>query len=307
MEALNARFRLSTAVLLAAISTAALAALAAASPNVALAPAASIVFTSDRGEGNHLHVVSSNGTGRRELTSGSAFDLAPAWSPAKKRVAFASTRQSGTVAAQDLFVVNADGTGLRALVETKRDESAPSWSPDGRSIVFSRDSTGTGHYDLYVVDVGSGKVRRLTASKAIEGVPAWSPNGRWIAYSRNGEIWLIRSDGTRAHGLGKVGAGVDWAPDWAPDSSRIAFESSSRTSSSRPVAQIWVMRSDGSRKQRLTPYVRRHPIESVGASWSPSGRQIVFTRGAQLWTMRADGSRVRQLTRQPGSAWGGDW
>jgi Tol biopolymer transport system component len=307
MEAVNARFRLSTAVLLAAISTAALAALAAASPNVASAPAASVVFTSDRGDGNHLHVVSSNGTGRRELTSGSAFDLAPAWSPAKKRVAFASTRQSGTVAAQDLFVVNADATGLRALVETARDESAPSWSPDGRSIVFSRDSTGTGYYDLYVVDVGSGKVRRLTASKAIEGVPAWSPNGRWIAYSRNGEIWLIRSDGTRAHGLGKVGAGVDWAPDWAPDSSRIAFESSSRTSSSRPVGQIWVMRSDGTRKQRLTPYVRRHRIESVGASWSPSGRQIVFTRGGQLWTMRADGSRVRQLTRQPGAAWGGDW
>lgn len=304
----NARLRRSTAVLLAALSAAALAALAAASPNAAMsAQAASIVFTSDRGEGNNLHVINSNGTGRRALTNGSAFDLAPVWSPAKRRVAFASTRQSGTVAAQDIFVVGADGTGLRALVETSRDESAPSWSPDGRSIVFSRDSTGTGHYDLYVVTVATGKVRRLTANKAIEGVPAWSPNGRWIAYSRNGEIWLIRPDGTRAHGLGKVGAGIDWAPDWSPDGSRIAFESTSRTSASRPVALIWVMRSDGSRKQRLTPYVRRRPVDSVGPSWSPGGAQIVFTRASQLWAMRPDGSRVRQLTKQPGAAWGADW
>jgi Tol biopolymer transport system component len=297
------------AATLAAISAAALAVLAAASPS-ASAPAstAAIVFSTNRGgEGNHLQVVNSNGAGRRVLTSGSGFDLAPAWSPARTRVAFASTRGSGTVTRQDLFVVNADGTALRALVETARDESAPSWSPDGRSIVFSRDSTGTGRYDLYVVTVATGKVRRLTANRAIEGVPAWSPSGRWIAYSRAGEIWLIRPDGTGAHGLGRVGVGTDWAPDWSPDGSRIAFESTSRTNPGRPVAQIWVMRSDGSRKQRLTPYNRRRPVESVSPSWSPGGAQIVFTRGSQLWTMRPDGSRVRQLTRQPGAAWSADW
>ncbi|MGH3051660.1 MAG: TolB family protein, partial [Gaiellaceae bacterium] len=277
---MKALLRRTATLLLAAISTAALAALAAASPNV---PASSIVFTGDRGEGNNLSLINSNGTGRRLLTTGSAFDLAPAWSPKHRLVAFASTRQSGTVTGQDIFVVGADGTGLRALVETSRDESAPSWSPDGRSIVFSRDSTGTGRYDLYVVSVATGKVRQLTTNRAIEGVPAWSPNGRWIAYSRDGEIWLIRPDGTRAHGLGKVGAGVDWAPDWSPDGSRIAFESTSRTSASRPVAQIWVMRSDGSRKQRLTPYVRRRPVDSVSPSWSPGGAQIVFTRASQLW------------------------
>jgi Tol biopolymer transport system component len=302
------RHRRIRAALPAAISATALAALAAASPSVsASASAASIVFSSNRGEGTHLQVVNSNGAGRRLLTRGSGFDLAPAWSPAHKRVAFTSTRKSGTVTRQDLFLVNADGTGLRTLAETTRDESAPSWSPDGRSIVFSRDSTGTGRYDLYVVTVATGKVRRLTATRANEGVPAWSPSGRWIAYSRAGEIWLIRRDGTGAHGLGRVGVGTDWAPDWSPDGSRIAFESTSRTSPARPVAEIWVMRSDGSRKQRLTPYNRRRPVESVSPSWSPGGAQIVFTRGSQLWTMRPDGSRVRQLTRRPGAAWSADW
>ena len=292
--------------MLVAISAAALAALASASPTTSTA-SASIVFTGDREGDTHLYVVTSNGTGRRKLTSGNGFDLAAAWSPAHKRIAFTSTRESGTVAAQDLFLVNADGTGLRPLVATPRDESAPSWSPDGRSIVFSGDTTGRGGYDLYVVTVATGKIRRLTTARALEGAPAWSPNGRWIAYARNGEIWLIRPDGTGAHGLGKVGAGTDWGPDWAPDSRRLAFESTSRTSSSKPLALIWTMRSNGSGKRRLTPYVRRRPLDAVGASWSPGGLQIVFTRGAQLWTMRADGSRVRQLTRGPGAAWGADW
>jgi TolB protein len=163
-------------------------------------------------------------------------DVAAARNPCRQRL----TRQ-------DLFVVNADGTGLRPLAATPRDESAPSWSPDGRSIVFSRDSTGTGRYGLYVVTVATG-------------------NG-----------------------------------------SRIVFESTSRTNPARPVAEIWVMRSDGSRKQRLTPYNRRRPVESVSPSWSPGGALIVFTRGSQLWTMRPDGSRVRQLTRRPGAAWSADW
>jgi Tol biopolymer transport system component len=114
---------------------------------------------------------------------------------------------------------------------------------DTADIPFGCESTSSSNGsrlaggDLYIVTVATGKVRRLTANRAIEGVPAWSPSGRWIAYSRAGEIWLIRPDGTRAHGLGRVGVGTDWAPDWSPDGSRIAFESTSRTTPGRPVAR----------------------------------------------------------------------
>jgi Tol biopolymer transport system component len=290
-----------------AAALAAFASLPAAGGAAGTAPAASIVFASDRDGDGHLYTIASNGSGRKRLTSGPGFDVTPTWSPGRKWVAFASTRQSGTVAAQDIHIVRSDGTQLRALVETSRDESGPGWSPDGRSIVFGGDSTGAGRYDLYVVRVSTGVVRRLTSTRATEGVPAWSPNGKLIAYSRDGEIWLMRPDGTRAHGLGKAGTGVDWAPDWSPDSRRIAFESNSRTSPVNPVAEIWVMRSDGSQKRRITPYSRKRPVASVSPSWSPGGAQIAFSRRDQLWTMRPDGTRPRQLTRPPGGAWSPDW
>jgi TolB protein len=269
------------------------------------ASAGLIVFTGSRDDGDHLFVVRSNGTGRRQLTSGQGSDMSPAWSPGHRRIAFTSTRLSGTVAQQDIFLVDSDGGGLRPIVQTGRPEEGPAWAPDGRSIVFSR-STGGGGVDLYVLTLATNRVRRLTTTRSSEGAPSWSPDGKWIAYVRDAEIWLIRPDGKQAHGLGKTGVGTDWGPDWAPDSKHIAYESTSRTSLTNPMAEVWVMSRDGSGKRRLTPYLPRR-VAATSPAWSPRGAQIVFSRGSQLWSMRSDGSRARQLTRTPGNAFSPDW
>ena len=293
-------------ILLIVTATAALAAVAlgglASVARSSSLPASSglIVFTGSRDDGDHLFVVGSDGTGRRQLTSGPGFDAVPAWSPGRHRIAFTSTRLSGTVLQKDIFLVDRDGTGLRPIIQTERDEEGPAWAPDGRSIVFSRDS------DLYVLTLATNRVRRLTATRSSEGAPSWSPNGKWIAYARDLEIWLIRPDGKQAHGLGKTGVGQDWAPDWAPDSQRIAYESTSRTSNTNPVTEVWVMGRDGKGKRRLTPYLPRR-VAATSPAWSPRGAQIVFSRGGQLWTIRRDGSRARQLTRPPGYAFSPDW
>lgn len=265
-----------------------------------------IVFTGSRDDGDHLFVVGSDGTGRRQLTNGPGSDAAPAWSPGRHRIAFTSTRLSGTVLQKDIFLVDSDGGGLRPIVQTERDEESPAWAPDGRSIVFSRDSTGRGDSDLYVITLATNRVRRLTATRSSEGAPSWSSDGKWIAYARDLEIWLIRPDGKQAHGLGKTGVGQDWAPNWAPDSQRIAYESTSRTSNTNPVTEVWVMGRDERGRRRLTPYLPRR-VAATSPAWSPRGAQIVFSRGGQLWTIRRDGSRARQLTRPPGYAFSPDW
>ena len=58
-------------------------------------------------------------------------------------------------------------------------------------------------------------------------------------------IWLIRPNGKQAHGLGRTGVGHGLGARRAPDSQRIAYESTSRTSLSNPVTEVWVMGRDG--------------------------------------------------------------
>ena len=45
---------------------------------------------------------------------------------------------------------------------------------------------------------------------------------------------------------------------------------------------------------------RLRPLRpGLGARWSPSGREIVFSNGRDVYVMNADGSHIRQLTHAP--------
>ena len=68
--------------------------------------------------------------------------------------------------------------------------------------------------------------------------------------------------------------------------------------------ELYVMDDDGSNRRRLT----HHPRSDGSPSWSPDGKQIVFTRDIgqnnvqqhELFLINADGTAERQLTNHPG-------
>ena len=72
-----------------------------------------------------IYVVNADGSGLTRLTSDSADDFSPAWSPDGSRIAFASDRDGNP----DVYVINTDGSGITRLTNNLASDLHPSWSP----------------------------------------------------------------------------------------------------------------------------------------------------------------------------------
>jgi Tol biopolymer transport system component/DNA-binding winged helix-turn-helix (wHTH) protein len=133
------------------------------------------------------------------LTSSSAEDRNPQYSPDGRRIAFESSRQVDSLA---IWVANADGTGLVQVTNIGSSWSGtPRWSPDGRWLAF--DARGKdGGWDVWVVEASGSSPRQLTHGPADNVVPSWSRDGTSIYFAsrRSGqpEIWRIPAGGGTA-------------------------------------------------------------------------------------------------------------
>jgi Tol biopolymer transport system component len=94
---------------------------------------------------SHIYVTS--GSQLVQVTGGHGSDLAPAWSPDRRRIAFQSRRDGNW----EIYVTSADGTDVRRLTDDDARDGEPAWSADGKRIAFVRDghvyemrSDGTG-------------------------------------------------------------------------------------------------------------------------------------------------------------------
>src|SRR5271167_2214185 len=90
-----------------------------------------IVLISSRHGGLKVHILDategSDGSGMKQITSGSDEDDSPAWSPDGRKIAFVSVR--GGVS--HIFAMNADGSDIRQLTSGVGQNIHPEWSPDG--------------------------------------------------------------------------------------------------------------------------------------------------------------------------------
>lgn len=251
--------------------------------------AGKIAFASDANGSDDIVVMNADGSGRESLTTGSAGDTDPVWSPDGRRLAFV---RDGVI-----HLLRSDGSGLRRITPG----TTPAWSPDGQRLVFSR-RVGRGA-DLYVVRADGGSPRRLARTVAAENDPEWSPDGRLIAFVRPGvggstHLFLVRPNGS---GFRRVttGAVEDASPTWSPDSRQLAFV---RDDESLGVSRIFVTTLDGKRLHPLVDELKLDPAATfeAGPAWSPDGKRVVFVRGARLYSdlyvASADGKFLRRVT-----------
>jgi tricorn protease len=116
-------------------------------------------------------------------------ELAPAWSPDGRWVAYLSDR-SGEY---EIYVRPGDGSGAERRVTTDGDiwRFPPVWSPDSRLLAY-----GDKRQRLRYVEVATG--RTVDVDRGARGDItnySWAPDSRWLAYAKLGdnqfsEIWV---------------------------------------------------------------------------------------------------------------------
>ncbi|HEX8857895.1 MAG TPA: Ig-like domain-containing protein [Actinomycetes bacterium] len=267
-----------------------------------------VLFTSTRDGNPEIYVMKSDGSGVTRLTTNTAADTNPVWSPGRRKIAFTSTRDGNA----EIYVMNADGTAQTRLTSNSMIDTTPAWSPDGTRIAFARG--GGNKWDIYVMNADGTAQTRLTSNPAIDTTPAWSPDGQKIAFSStrdgNPEIYIMPATGegtcqvktcTIAKRL-TTNSAIDTSPTWL--GTRIAFASTRDD----PNSEIYVMNADGTAQTRLTV----NPAIDATPAGSPDGHTIVFSStrddpNPEIYAMQADGTAVTRLTTNPASDTFPDW
>lgn len=149
-------------------------------------------------------------------------DLAPAWSPDGKTIAFQS-RKRGIM---DIWLFDPDTSSFDNILGRNASEGFPAWAPDGSALAICSDIGGS--YDIWIVPMGKGYPRQLTTHPMGDSQPSWSPDGRFIVFvsDRGGssDLWAIPAAGGDATRL-TWDAGEEVHPDWSPDGRSIVFTS----------------------------------------------------------------------------------
>ena len=273
-----------------------------------------VVFGSARNGKNHdIYAMDLDGSNQTRLTTSSAYDDEPKWSPDGTRIAFMSDRDGNF----EIYSMNADGSNQSRLTNNPAADGFPAWSPDGTKIAFvSGDLRNPASFEIYVMNANGSNRTRLTNDSFIDGVPAWSPDGTKIVFMSGAtnvfnpnsfEIFVMDANGGNRTQLTNNTV-VDGQPSFSPDGTKILFASGDATNPGG--IEIYTMNTNGSNRTQLTT----NTVTDAFPSWSPDGTRIIFASGniadestVELYMMDANGSNQTRLTNNSVLDWFADW
>lgn len=204
----------------------------------AISPDGSTIAFTYKGD---IYRVPAQGGVAQILTTNSAHDFMPVWSPDGTKIAFASNRYGDF----DIFVMPANGGEPTRLTFHSANEYPSAFSPDGKNIIFAAhiqddvknilfpDNLLT---ELYSVPTEGGRTKQILTTPAEDAT--YSPDGKYIAYhdvkgyedkwrkhhtsSVTRDIWLYNTQ-TQKHKKMTSFEGEDRNPIFAPDGKTLYY------------------------------------------------------------------------------------
>jgi Tol biopolymer transport system component len=163
----------------------------------------------------------------------------------------------------------------------------PVCSPDGKQLAFVSNplkpkTKAEAKYRIWVMDI-DGQNRRILDPQApvAQGYPSWSPDGTKIVYLYSSAeerfLWFLPRSTLKVFDLEKKSSleitppyVFATYPTWSPDGQLIAFVRMTPITGSQ---NIWVVRPDGSDRQRITSGGK-----DTQPCWSPDNAKLAFSR-----------------------------
>ena len=180
----------------------------------------------------HLFIIQPQGIPLTRITTGQSNDIAPALSPDRTQLAFASDRNGFW----DLYVMNLNTGETTQITNSQEYDSAPSWSPDGQWLVYETYLNENLEVSVVSVNDRTAEIIPLTQNPASDHSPVWAPDGRHVAFisTRGGDsdVWLASLDlagDDRYQNLSNTPFASENYPVWNKDGSQLLWSSISQT------------------------------------------------------------------------------
>lgn len=179
---------------------------------------------------SHIWTIAPNGSSLKRLTSGTPYDLAPAWSPGRGTIAFMRFASGDPAKGSALLMLmRSSGSNVRRVAyegpSLTSGSHALAYAPNGRYLAgglkVTPDATGQ-KFAVTVLDLKTRKSRIVCQYESEGGIQSlsWSPNGRQIALTveYGGGSGLLKVDVASGRLLktheGNYNTGsVSWRPD----------------------------------------------------------------------------------------------